>query len=215
MNLDSKRLRVMLADDHAILLDAFRRLLEPECEVVATATDGRELVERALDVKPDVLVTDISMPHIGGLEAVRTLLARLPDTRVVFLTVNEDPDLAAQALRDGASAYVLKTSAARDLFDAIRAAVEGRSYVTASLAPAVESALSRPAMRLGADKLSVRQREILGLIAEGRSMKEIARILSIAPRTVAFHKYRMMEAIGATSTAALVQFAVKHGIVAP
>lgn len=215
MNLDSKRLRVMLADDHAILLDAFQRLLEPECEVVATATDGRELVERALDVKPDVLVTDISMPHIGGLEAVRTLLARLPDTRVVFLTVNEDPDLAAQALRDGASAYVLKTSAARDLFDAIRAAVEGRSYVTASLAPAVESALSRPAMRLGADKLSVRQREILGLIAEGRSMKEIARILSIAPRTVAFHKYRMMEAIGATSTAALVQFAVKHGIVAP
>lgn len=215
MNLDSKRLRVMLADDHAILLDAFQRLLEPECEVVATATDGRELVERALDVKPDVLVTDISMPHIGGLEAVRTLLARLPDTRVVFLTVNEDPDLAAQALRDGASAYVLKTSAARDLFDAIRAAVEGRSYVTASLAPAVESALSRPAMRLGADKLSVRQREILGLIAEGRSMKEIARTLSIAPRTVAFHKYRMMEAIGATSTAALVQFAVKHGIVAP
>jgi DNA-binding NarL/FixJ family response regulator len=202
----------MLADDHAILLEAFRRLLEPECDVVATATDGRELVRIAREVRPDVLVTDISMPLENGLDAVKALRADLPDTRIVFLTVNEDPDLAARALRDGASAYVLKTCAARDLFDAILAAVEGRTYVTPSLAQKVDESLSRPAAPIGADKLSARQREILCLIAEGRSMKEIAKALSITPRTVAFHKYRMMEAIGVDSTAKLVQFAVKHGL---
>lgn len=212
MSTAARRTRVLLADDHPILLEALRKLLEPECEVVGEARDGAELVRLALETRPDVLVSDVGMPRASGLEVLPTLRADLPAMRIVFLTVHEDPDLAAQALRDGASAFVLKTCAARDLLEAIGAALAGRTYVTPSLAKAVEAALSRPTLRSGADKLSARQREILALIAEGKSMKEIAHRLAITPRTVAFHKYRMMEAIGVTSTAALVQFAVKHGL---
>jgi DNA-binding NarL/FixJ family response regulator len=207
-----QRPRVLLADDHAILLDAFRRLLEPACEVVGAATDGRELVRLARELRPDVAVVDVSMPNLNGLDAARQLRAEHPGVRIVFLTVNEDPDLAAQALREGASGFVLKTAAARELFDAIRAALSGGTHVSPSIREAVAAAARNPTPRIGADKLSSRQREILQLVAEGKTMKEVAHILSITPRTVAFHKYRMMEALGVGSTAELIQFAVRHGL---
>ncbi len=207
----TKRPRVLLADDHAILLEAFRRLLEPECAVVGTATDGRELVRLAKELQPDVVVVDVSMPHLTGLDAARQLHAELPNTKVVFLTVNEDPDLAASALREGASGFVLKTAAARDLFDAIRTALAGGTYITPSIEVAVREALRQPT-RVGIDKLSARQREILQWIVLGKTMKEIASLLDITPRTVAFHKYRMMEALGMGSTAELIQFAIRNGL---
>lgn len=207
-----KRTRVLLADDHAILLEAFRRLLEPECAVVGTATDGRELLRLAKELVPDVIVLDVSMPHLSGLDAARQLHAELPKTKIVFLTVNEDPDLAASALREGASGFVLKTAAARDLFDAIRTALAGGTYVTPSIAALVKDALNQPSQRIGIDKLSARQREILQWIAQGKTMKEIASLLDITPRTVAFHKYRMMESLGMGSTAELIQFAMRNGV---
>ncbi len=208
----STRTRVLLADDHAILLDAFRRLLEPECEVVGTATDGRELLRLAKELVPDVIVLDVSMPHLSGIDAARLLHAELPNTKIVFLTVNEDPDLAASALREGASGFVLKTAAARDLFDAIRTALAGGTYITPSIESLVKDALNQPSQRIGIDKLSARQREILQWIAQGKTMKEIASLLDITPRTVAFHKYRMMEALGVGSTAELIQFAMRNGV---
>lgn len=207
-----KRTRVLLADDHAILLEAFRRLLEPECAVVGTATDGRELLRLAKELTPDVIVLDVSMPHLTGLDAARQLHAELPNTKIVFLTVNEDPDLAASALREGASGFVLKTAAARDLFDAIRTALAGGTYITPSIEAQVKEALNQPSQRIGIDKLSARQREILQWIAQGKTMKEIASLLDITPRTVAFHKYRMMEALGMGSTAELIQFAMRNGV---
>ena len=207
-----RRPRVLLAEDHALLLDAFAKLLEPHCDVVGTAGDGRELLEAAQKLEPDVVVADVSMPLLNGLEAGRQLKEILPDTKLVFVTVNEDPDLAAEALRMGASAYVLKKSATSELFHAIREVLAGRSYVTPLVAPdGLDSIRERKSRR--ASELTPRQREVLQLLAEGYSMKRVADILNVTPRTVAFHKYRMMGELGFGSTAELVQFAVREGIV--
>lgn len=207
-----KRPRVLLAEDHALLLDAFTKLLEPHCDVVGTAGDGRELLEAAQKLEPDVVVADISMPLLNGLEAGRRLKELLPNTKLVFVTVNEDPDLAAEALRLGASAYVLKKSAASELFHAIREVLAGRSYVTPLVAPDGLDGIRERKPRRAAE-LTPRQREVLQLLAEGNSMKRVADILNVTPRTVAFHKYRMMGELGFGSTAELVQFAVREGIV--
>ena len=207
-----KRPRVLLADDHTLLLEAFEKLLEPVCEVVGTAADGHALLSAAFELEPDIVVLDISMPRLNGLEAARRLIERLPETRVVFLTVNEDPGLAAEALRAGASGYVLKKSAVSELFDAIEHAIEGRTYVTPLLREDVESLRERSPRPLVA-RLTPRQREVLQLLAEGHSMKEAAAVLSVKPRTVAFHKYRMMDELGLRSNAELVQFAIQQGVV--
>ena len=207
-----RRPRVLLAEDHALLLDAFAKLLEPHCDVVGTAGDGRELLEAAKRLEPDVVVADISMPLLNGLEAGRRLKEILPDTKLVFVTVNEDPDLAAEALRMGASAYVLKKSATSELFHAIREVLAGRSYVTPLVAPDGPDSIRERKPRRAAE-LTPRQREVLQLLAEGNSMKRVADILNVTPRTVAFHKYRMMGELGFGSTAELVQFAVREGIV--
>ena len=206
-----RRPRVLLADDHTLLLEAFRRLLEPDCEVVGVATDGAHLLELAASSDPDVVVLDISMPGVGGIDAARELRRTRPGVRVVFLTVNEDPGLAASLLRDGASGYLLKTSAAQDLFEAIRAALEGRTYLTPSLAEAVRKAQGQP-HKAGLERLSERQREILQLVVQGRTMKEIAARLHITARTVAFHKYRMMETLGFETTAELIQYGIRQGL---
>ncbi len=207
-----RRPRVLLAEDHTLLLDAFAKLLEPHCDVVGTAGDGRELLEAAQKLEPDVVVADISMPLLNGLEAGRQLKELLPNTKLVFVTVNEDPDLAAEALRLGASAYVLKKSATSELFHAIREVLAGRSYVTPLVAPdGLDGIRERKPRR--ATELTPRQREVLQLLAEGNSMKRVADILNVTPRTVAFHKYRMMGELGFGSTAELVQFAVREGIV--
>ncbi len=208
------RPRILLADDHTMLLAAFQQLLAPTCEVVGAVADGRALLEAALRLKPEVIVLDISMPLLNGIEACRQLQPKLPDTRWVFLTVNEDPDLAAEAFRLGASGFLLKSSAAAELFSAIQMALEGRRYVTPLLTKGepLGAFLDRVPNPHG-EKLTARQREVLQLLAEGRRMKEVADLLGIAARTVAFHKYTIMEQLGVKTTAGLVQYAVKQGLV--
>jgi DNA-binding NarL/FixJ family response regulator len=204
------RPRILLADDHVLLLEAFRALLEPEFEVVGTVTDGRALLTEFSRLNPDVVLIDISMPLLNGLDAGRQLKMQQRSVKLIYLTMNPDPDLASEALRLGASGYVLKSSAASELTQAIREALLGRSYITPLIARDVVGSLIE---RRGGPELTVRQREVLQLLAEGRSMKEVGNILNVAPRTVAFHKYRMMEQLKLKTSAELVQFAVKQGVV--
>ena len=209
-----RRPRVVVADAHLMLREAFVKLLEGECDVVGAVTDGRALLEVAPTLRPDVVVLDIAMPLLNGLDAARQLKRTMPSVKVVFLTVSEDPELAAEAFRAGGSAFLLKTSAASELLQAIADVMQGRSYVTPlATRDMVDNLLRRPESASGARELSSRQREVLQLLAEGRTMKEIASILNITARTVAFHKYRMMEDLGIKSTAELVQYAIKTRIV--
>jgi len=208
------RSRIMLADDHKLLLEAFRNLLEPEFEVVGTCSDGRELLATAVELKPDVLVLDIWMPLLNGLDAGRQLRQLLPRTKLIYLTVNQDPDLAAEAFRIGASGYVLKTCAASELVTAINDAICGRSYVTPLITKEmVGSFLQEHKRPRRAHDLTPRQREVLQLLAEGRSMKEVASILGITARTVAFHKYEMMQQLQIATSAELIRFAVQEHLV--
>jgi DNA-binding NarL/FixJ family response regulator len=208
-----KRPRVLLADDHRLLREAFAHLLEPGCEVVGAVGDGRALLEAAQELRPDIVVLDIAMPLLNGLDAARQLRELMPEVRVIFLTVSEDPDLAADAFRAGAAGYLLKNCAASELFQAIQEVFEGRSYVTPLATQGLVGSLIRePGPARGAAQLSTRRREVLQLLAEGRTMKEVAHILAITPRTVAFHKYGMMEELGIKTSAELIQFAVKHRI---
>ncbi len=205
--------RVLLADDHALLLGAFEKLLAGECEIVGQVSDGRALITAAETLKPDVIVLDISMPLLNGLEAGRQIKQRLRTVKLVFLTMNEDSDLAAEAFRAGASAYLLKRSAASELSAAIREVMQGRSYITPLVAEGLVGALMHVDEHKAEQELTPRQREVLQLLAEGRSMKEVASVLNLTPRTVAFHKYRMMEQLKVKSTAELIQYAVKRHIV--
>ncbi len=209
------RPRVLLADDHTLLLDAFRKLLEPECEVVGTVTDGRALLEVGPTLNPDIIVLDIAMPLLNGLDAGRRLRQRMPNVKLIFLTVNEDPELAAEAFRIGASGYLLKNSAASELFHAIREASKGRVYVTPLVAKEmVDTLVNGSQRRKHSRDLTSRQREVLQLLAEGRSMKQVATLMKITPRTVAFHKYRIMDELHLKTNADLIQFAIKQGLVA-
>lgn len=205
--------RVLLADDHALLLGAFAKLLADEFTIVGQVSDGRALVAAVEQLRPDVVVLDIAMPVLNGLEAGRQIKGRWPDTRLVFLTMNEDADLAAEAFRAGAAGYLLKRSAASELAVAIREAMQGRSYVTPLVTGKLVGSLMKPAGPRPTRELTPRQREVLQLLAEGRSMKEVATVLNITPRTVAFHKYQMMEQLDLKSTAELIQYAVRARIV--
>jgi len=207
--------RILLADDHRLLVEAFRALLEPHYEVVGTVSDGRALLETAPLLRPDVVVLDIAMPLLNGLDAGRQLKEKMPKVKLVFLTMNQDPDLATKAMEAGASAYLLKSSAGSELFRAIKEALKGRFYVTKQIARGMQESFMRdPRPRERAKVLSSRQREVIQLLAEGKSMKEAGDVLSVKPRTVAFHKYRVMEEMGFKSTADLIQFAVRNNIVA-
>jgi len=205
--------RVLLADDHALILGAFEKLLAGECEIVGQVGDGRALVAAVEALNPDVVVLDISMPLLNGLEAGRQIKQKWRNVKLVYLTMNEDPDLAAEAFRAGASGYLLKSSAASELAAAIREVAHGRSYITPLVAEGLVEALQHVPDRGPGDDLTPRQREVLQLLAEGRSMKEVASVLNLTPRTVAFHKYQMMEQLKVKSTAELIQYAVKHHIV--
>ena len=206
--------RVILADDHKILLEAFRKLLEPHYEVAATVSDGRALLIAAATLKPDVILLDIGMPLLNGLEAARQLKNKLPAVRLIFLTMQEDPELAVEAMRAGASGYLLKTSASSELLHAIQEALKGKTYVTPRISQGMEKSFIRdPRGRQKAKSLTPRQCEVVQLLAEGKSMKEIADVLHVTPRTVAFHKYKTMEELALTSTAELIQFAIKNHIV--
>ena len=200
-----------MADDHAMLLDAFRALLEPEFDVVGAVTDGRMLLEEFSRLNPDVVLLDIAMPLLNGLDAGRQLKAQRKSVKLIYLTMNPDPDLAGEALRLGASGYVLKSSAAQELKQAIHEALRGRSYITPLITRDVVGSLIQH--QPSRHELTTRQREVLQLLAEGRSMKEVGAILDLTPRTVAFHKYRMMEQLRLKTSAELVQFAVKQGVV--
>lgn len=209
-----KRPRVLLADDHRLLREAFAQLLSPTCDIVGSVADGRALLEAAQDLHPDVVVLDIAMPQLNGLDAARQLKRIMPDVTIIMLTVNEDPDVAAEAIRAGASSYLLKNSAASELLQAIQEGMNGRSYITPLIAKKLVDALAhKPGQRDATGITSARQREVLQLLAEGHTMKKIASILKITPRTVAFHKYEMMKRLGVTSTAELVKTAVRLGVV--
>jgi DNA-binding NarL/FixJ family response regulator len=196
-----------------MLLGAFEKLLSSECEIVGTASDGRTLVAEAQRLKPDVVVLDIAMPLLNGLDAGRQIKQLRKAVKLVFVTMNEDSDLAAEAFRAGASAYLLKRSAASELLVAIREVMKGRSYVTPLVTEGLVGSFMDAANRKPAHDLTPRQREVLQLLAEGHSMKQVAALLNVTPRTVAFHKYRMMEQLNIRSNAELIQFAITHHIV--
>jgi DNA-binding NarL/FixJ family response regulator len=208
--------RAILADDHTLVLEAFRKLLEPTCDIVATVGDGRALLNVAPALQPDVAVIDVGMPRLNGLDAARQLRQIIPVTKLIFLTMNEDPELALEAMRSGASAYLLKNSAAAELIRSIRTALKGGRYVTPRIARGMQESFMRDPQPKNWDReITPRQREVLQLLAEGKSMKEVADILSITPRTVAFHKYRMMEDQGIRTSAELIQLGIKkHVLVA-
>ena len=206
--------RIILADDHTLFVEALRKLAAPHVEVVATVGDGRALLETAQALKPDIVVIDVGMPLLNGLDAGRELKKRLPNVKLIFLTMNEDPDLAVEAMKSGASGYLLKTSAGSELFNAIRAALRGKSYLTPQIARGMQESFIRDPQGAKCQKLlTPRQREVLQLLAEGKPMKIVADILRIAPRTVAFHKYRVMQDLGLKSNAELIQFAIKNRII--
>ncbi len=207
------RTRVLLADDHAILLEALKKLVEPACLVVGTAMDGRTLITMAEKLLPEVIIADINMPHLNGLEACERLMKKLPKSKVIFLTVNEDPESAEEAIRRGASGYLLKKAASTELFKAIQTVMLGRTYITPLVSrEPVNIFISRARSHEHHEPLTARQREVLQLLAEGKSMKEAADILNITPRTIAFHKYSMMEHLGITRNSDLVRYAAQSGL---
>jgi DNA-binding NarL/FixJ family response regulator len=205
------RPRVLLADDHRLVLGAFEKMLEDECDVVGSVSDGRALLEEADRLKPDVIVLDISMPLLNGIDAGRQIKQRLPAVRLVFLTMNEDADLAREAFKAGGSAYLLKRSAPEELLAAIREVMNGRAYVTSLMTEGLVNSFLQGGTK--PHELTPRQREVLQLLAEGKSMKQVAEVLNLTPRTVAFHKYRMMDQLNLKSSAELVQFAVRNHII--
>jgi len=210
-----KQARVLLADDHLMVAEGLKSLLTNDFDLVGVVEDGLALVEAAKKTRPDVIVADITMPRLNGLDAVAELRKEMPKAKVVFLTMHHEPAYARRALDAGASGFVLKHSAPTELVAAIRAALDGKTYLTPALAGEVFQQIRRDP-QAGKDpvsQLTLRQREILKLVAEGRSAKEIAATLSISARTVEFHKYQMMETLGVQNSAELVHFAIKHGIV--
>jgi len=209
------KVRILLADDHRIVIEGLKKLLEPDYDVVGTVEDGRALIAAVAELQPDVVVADVSMPHLNGIEAVRQIKEKSPQIKVVMLTMHHDVQYAVRAFEAGASGFVLKASASNELITAIGEAMRGKTYVTPLIAgdliQSYREGKANP--EIGLRQLSARQREILQLVAEGRSAKEIGRALNISARTVESHKYQIMEALNVKTSAELVQFAIKHGII--
>jgi DNA-binding NarL/FixJ family response regulator len=203
--------RVLVADDHRILAEGLRGLLEPEFELVAVVADGRELVAAGRKHHPDAIVADVTMPSLNGIEAAVQLREAGVPAKVIFLTMHRDVAYARRALEAGASGYVLKHSASSELLTAIREALQGRTYVT----PMIAGELLHSYQAGGSQprQLTPRQREVLQLIAEGRSAKEVAALLKISVRTAQSHKARIQETLGLQSTSELVQYAIRHGLI--
>jgi DNA-binding NarL/FixJ family response regulator len=206
--------RVILADDHTLVLDALKNLIEPEFEVVGMFADGLSLVAAAQKLNPNIIVLDIGMPNMNGLNAGHRLKQLLPSVKLIYLTMNQDPDMAGEAFRLGASAYLVKNSAASELLQALRQVVRGGSYVTPLMTKdMIGSFIQNFKRRKSTNHLTLRQKEVLQLLAEGRSMKEAAFILNVSPRTVAFHKYTMMEHLNIRSSAELIEYAMRTSLV--
>jgi DNA-binding NarL/FixJ family response regulator len=207
------RPRILLADDHTLVVEGFRKLLEPEFEVAGVVADGRALVDLGLELKPDIAVLDLGLPIMSGMEAGTELKRLLPLTKLIVVTMNEDPEIARAALRQWASAYLVKKSAGSELIKAVREVLKGRSYVTPRFAQRLMEGFIRDPSPHGPKELTPRQREVLHLLAEGRTMKETADVLHLTPRTVAFHKYRIMEEFGLKSNSDLVRFAIRERVI--
>jgi DNA-binding NarL/FixJ family response regulator len=205
-----RRARVLLADDHTIVAEGLQSLLKDQFELVGTVADGRQLVDAAGSLRPDVIVTDLSMPVLTGLDALRQIKAAGIDAKVIFLTMHAYARIASEALQAGAVGFLLKQSAGEELITAIEEVLDGRTYLTPLLTRDVlalqtSGAADRPV-------LTPRQREVLRLLADGKRMKEIAAILGLSPRTIETHKYEMMQTLGVGSTAELVKYAIKHDL---
>src|SRR6516225_7213485 len=211
-----KRPRILIADDHTLVAELCRKLLETEFDVLGTVNNGRTLVRAAIDLKPDVIVVDIAMPILNGLDAGQQIKEMLPAVKLLFLTMNGDPELAAEAFRRGASGYLLKTCAASELVIAVRDVLRGKLYMSRTLPKDTINYMRRQERKMVDEdaRLTERQREVLQLLAEGKVMKEIGGMLNMTTRTVAFHKYRIMEVLGAKSNAELVRYAVRKHLVA-
>ena len=212
------RPRVLLADDHALIREGIRNLQESDYEVVGEAADGRELMRAAVELRPDVIVADIGMPNLNGLEAIRQLRKEKVTAKVVFLTMHAGVEFAVQAFRIGASGYVLKVDASDELVRAVKEALKGQLYITPSIAKDVMTVLMEGPKVASEDeepwtKLTDREREVLQLVAEGRKMAEIGEVLHISPRTVERHKYNLMDKLKLHTTAELTQYAIKRGII--
>jgi DNA-binding NarL/FixJ family response regulator len=210
------RSRILIADDHNLVAELCKRLLETEFDVVGVVGDGRALVRAACELRPDVIVLDIAMPVLNGLDAGWQVKKVLPAVKVVYLTMNPDLDVAAEAFRRGASGYLLKTCAAAEMVLAVRQVLRGKSYMSRALSRDDINFLRRQDKKLVQEdeRLTKRQREVLQLLAEGKVMKEVGGILNMSMRTVAYHKYRMMEVLGAKSNAELVKYAIRNHMVA-
>lgn len=203
--------RVLIADDHRLVAETCKSTLEPEFEVVGVVTDGRALIEAASSLKPDIILLDIGMPHLNGLDAGEQIKTKMPKVKLVFLTMNLGADVAAEAFRRGASGYVLKQSAAEELLTALRKVGHGESYLSPLIArETVTHLLSRAKDPKEEKRITARQSEILQLLAEGKSMKEAASILELKTGTIAFHKYRMMQQLGIKTNAELLEYAIKR-----
>lgn len=208
------RARILLADDHTLVAEAIKRLLEPEFEVVAVVADGRSLVREACALKPDVALVDLNMPILNGFDASEQVKAAHPAIKIIVLTMNEDAEIAAETLRKWASGFLLKKSAGSELVQAVREVLRGGKYVTPALQEELaELAAREPRSSEAGRVLTPRQREVLQLLAEGHTMKEAAAILNVAARTVAFHKYRIMQDFGLANNSDLLRFAIKQRVI--
>lgn len=210
-----KKPRVVLADDHKIVVEGLRGLLSEEFDLVGSAANGRELLDLCGMLKPDVVVADISMPLLNGIDAARQLRDQGSTAKIVFLTMHPDQTYATRALEAGASGYVLKHAASDELVTAIKAALRGETYISAAMRTAAlqETLASSGSNVKTVVELTPRQREVLQLVAEGKSAKEIATILNISPRTAETHKYKIMDELGLKTSAELVQYAIRHGLI--
>jgi len=212
----TRRSRILIADDHVLVADLCKKLLQTEFDVVGTVCDGHALVRGALELKPDVIVVDIAMPMLNGLDAGQQVKEMLPAVKLIYLTMNPDPEVAAEAFRRGASGYLLKTCTTDELVTAVRRVLRGMAYVSSRLSKETVDFLRRQSKMPveEEERLTDRQREVLQLLAEGKLMKEVGSILNMKTRTVAFHKYRIMEAVGARTNADLVKYAVRNHMIA-
>lgn len=211
------RPRIVLADDHALVLEGLAKLVTEGCDLVGKVEDGRALLQAAQKLEPDVIVLDISMPKLNGLDAARQLKKILPSIKLIFLTMHADPLYAKEAFRIGASGFLLKRSAASELMQAINAVMKGQYYVTPAIAKDFLGAITQemPASPAEANSLTPRQREVLQLIAEGHSTKEMATMLHVSPKTIEFHRAKIIRELNCQSTAELTRFAITHGLVSP
>lgn len=207
--------RLMLADDHTLVVEAFVKLLADSYDIVGVVSDGMTLLKRAPELKPHVVILDLGMPLLNGFEAGKQLKKLLPSTKIIVLTMNEDVDMAKEALRNWASAYLLKKSAGSELLHAINEALHHRSYVTPRMAQRIEDEFERAPDPDRQMQLTKRQTEVIQLLVEGYTMKEVGGMLNIKPRTVAYHKYQVMDWYGLKTHAEFVMFAIKHHIVEP